>query len=290
VYVGDDLIQLRVLDWFDRNARDLPWRQDPQPWGVLVSEVMLAQTPVARVEPVWRQWLQRWPTPAALANEPASEIIRAWGRLGYPRRALRLHEAARRIVSEHQGAVPDDYDALRALPGVGDYTAAAVLSFAYGRRALVLDVNVRRLVARLRTGVAAPPAHATNAERAAAAALIPDAEPARWAAASMELGALICTARSPECQLCPVADDCRWLAAGRPGLGTATTKRQRFVGTDRQVRGLILTVLREAEGPVHRDRLDTVWPDEIQLLRALDSLIADGLLDPVGEDTVSLPS
>lgn len=288
--VGDDRIQLRVLDWFDRNARELPWRSDPEPWGVLVSEVMLAQTPVARVEPIWRQWLQRWPTPAQLATEPGSEVIRAWGRLGYPRRALRLHQAAQMIVTDHDGQVPDDYDQLRALPGVGDYTAAAVLSFAFGRRAIVLDVNVRRFLARLQSGVAAPPAHATKAERAAAAALIPAADPARWAAASMELGALICTARSPGCQRCPVAEDCRWLAAGRPGLGSSTTRRQRFEGTDRQVRGLIMAVLREAHGPVSIGSLDTVWPDQVQLLRALDSLVADGLLDPIGNDTLALPS
>lgn len=256
----------------------------------MVSEVMLAQTPVARVEPIWRQWLKRWPTPAQLATEPGSEVIRAWGRLGYPRRALRLHEAARIIVTDHDGQVPDDYDQLRALPGVGDYTAAAVLSFAYGRRAIVLDVNVRRLLARLLSGVAAPPAHATNAERAAAAALIPTAEPARWAAASMELGALICTARSPRCPQCPVAEDCRWLAAGRPGLGASTTRQQRFDGTDRQVRGLIMAALRDALEPVPQAKLDLLWPDRVQLHRALDSLVSDGLVDPVGEDTLSLPT
>ncbi|MCB0916369.1 MAG: A/G-specific adenine glycosylase, partial [Actinobacteria bacterium] len=176
----------RLLAWFAENRRDLPWRQSSDPWGVLVSEVMLAQTPVARVEPVWRAWMDRWPEPADLAAEPAAEAIKAWGRLGYPRRALRLHEAAGIIVEQYGGEVPDDYDRLIALPGVGDYTAAAVVSFAFGGRATVLDVNVRRFYARYFDGQPAPATHLTAAERRRAAEIVPDRDPALWAGATME--------------------------------------------------------------------------------------------------------
>ena len=155
-----------VLAWFARHARDLPWRAPgTTPWSVLVSEIMLQQTPVARVVPAHQKWLARWPTPAALASEPAGEAIRQWGRLGYPRRALRLHETATIVTERHGGSVPADIDALRALPGIGSYTAAAVASFAFGQRHAVLDTNVRRVLARLFTGQPRP----TAAPSAAAA-------------------------------------------------------------------------------------------------------------------------
>ena len=136
-----------ILRWYADHARDLPWRRpEASAWSVLVSELMLQQTPVARVLPVHEAWLERWPTPASLAAEPSGEAVRAWGRLGYPRRALRLHAAAVAIVGRYDGAVPDSYDELITLPGVGDYTAAAVASFAFGRRHVVLDTNVRRVL------------------------------------------------------------------------------------------------------------------------------------------------
>ena len=195
-----------VIDWYHRHARDLPWRRaDASPWGVMVSEFMLQQTPVARVLQPWQQWLVRWPTPAALAAEPVGEAVRAWGRLGYPRRAQRLHAAATVITERHGGQVPQGLDELMALPGVGAYTAGAVTAFAFGRRAVVLDTNVRRVLARALDGVALPHPHQTVAEVRRAEALVPqdDAEAASWAAASMELGALVCTARSPRCGECP---------------------------------------------------------------------------------------
>src|SRR3954452_21767937 len=202
-----------VMRWYSLNARDLPWRRaDATPWGVLVSEFMLQQTPVARVEPAWRDWTQRWPTPAALAAEPAGEAVRAWGRLGYPRRALRLHAAATAIVERHGGEGPADHDELLAVPGVGAYTAAAVASFAYRRRHVVLDTNVRRVLGRVVRGVELPGPSVTRAEREAAAALLPDDGPtaAAWAVATMELGALVCVASAPRCADCPVADLCAW--------------------------------------------------------------------------------
>ena len=211
-----------VLTWYARNARDLPWRApDATPWAVLVSEIMLQQTPVARVLPEYLSWIARWPTPAALAAAPAGEAIRQWGRLGYPRRALRLHETATILVARHGGTVPADLDALRALPGIGSYTAAAVASFAFGQRHAVLDTNVRRVLARLVAGQpwAGTASSVSVAERRLAESLLP-AEPAvaaRWSVAVMELGALVCTAAGPRCGDCPVARECAWLAAGAPG-------------------------------------------------------------------------
>src|SRR3954471_11061044 len=167
-----------VLDWYAVAARDLPWRRPgTSAWAVLVSEFMLQQTPVARVLPVYEQWLERWPAPADLALEPSGEAVRAWGRLGYPRRALRLHACAVAITRTHGGEVPDSYDDLRALPGIGDYTAAAIASFAYGRSHAVLDTNVRRVLGRTITGQEFPAASVTRAERDLAESLVPPTDP-----------------------------------------------------------------------------------------------------------------
>lgn len=247
-------LHLRVTDWFRENARDLPWR-DPgcSPWGILVSEVMLQQTPVVRVLPVWREWLERWPTPAHLAAEPSGAAVRHWGRLGYPRRALRLHAAATAIVAGHAGEVPATYDELLSLPGVGTYTAAAVAAFAFGRRETVVDTNIRRVHARLVGGTALPAPALTAAETRRAVALLPDDEAlsVQWNAAVMELGAVVCTARAPLCDACPVIDACAWIAAGRPAP-EYVPKGQSWAGTDRQVRGAIVAVLRHADSPVAR--------------------------------------
>ena len=288
-----------VVGWFDDHARDLPWRApDRTPWGVLVSEVMLQQTPVVRVEPAWRAWMSAWPTPADLAAAPTADVLRAWDRLGYPRRALRLQECARAVVERHGGEVPTDEDALLALPGVGAYTAAAVRAFAFGRRSVVLDTNVRRVLARAVDGVALPAPSLTAAEARRAAALVPaaDADAARWAAASMELGALVCTARAPRCDVCPVRASCAWLAAGRPADEHAHRRRtQAWTGTDRQARGRIMAVAREALGPVPQHAVDAAWPDATQRARALASLLADGLLvathpSPDTDPTYALPT
>jgi len=280
-------------DWYRDHARELPWRAaDRTPWGVLVSEVMLQQTPVHRVEPVWRAWLTRWPTPADLADADLAEVLRAWGRLGYPRRALRLHQAAGLIQDRHGGQVPDDETALLALPGVGGYTAAAVRAFAFGRRAVVLDTNVRRVLARALAGDALPPPHLVAAETATADALLPDddAGAALTAAALMELGALVCTARGPRCEHCPLAQRCAWLAAGSPADTQAHRRRsQPWHGTDRQARGQVLAALRATHGPVLL--ADITWPDRAQLDRCVATLAHDGLVvhDP-GTATVRLPS
>ncbi len=289
---GSDLVSA-VIAWFEIHRRDLPWREpDRTPWGVLVSEVMLQQTPVSRVVPAWRDWMARWPEPADLAAAPPGEAIRQWGRLGYPRRALRLHAAARRICEEHGGQVPRDEAALRELPGVGEYTAGAVRAFAFGQRALVLDTNVRRVLARVVGGREHAPRSISAAERSSADALLPrdPATAARWSIAAMELGALVCTAGSPGCQRCPVTRGCGWSVAGRPAGMGPPRPAQRFAGTDRQVRGLLLAVLREAGGPVGRERLDQAWvADPVQRERALLGLVADGLAEPFGENHFALP-
>ncbi|HEX8631458.1 MAG TPA: A/G-specific adenine glycosylase [Catenuloplanes sp.] len=276
-----------AIEWYDQNARDLPWRAPGvSAWAVLVSEVMLQQTPVVRVLPAWRAWLDRWPVPAALAADPPAEAIRMWGRLGYPRRAMRLHACAVAIGQRHDGAVPTDLDALLALPGVGTYTARAVATFAYGQRHPVVDTNVRRVVSRAVAGEPDAGPTTTAADLTAMAALLPE-EPARAARASiafMELGALVCTARAPRCPQCPLAGQCAWRAGGRPTPAGPTRRPQRYAGTDRQVRGLLLAVLRESTGPVARGRLDLVWHDEVQRARALAGLVDDGLVEPLDSD------
>jgi A/G-specific adenine glycosylase len=282
-----------VTDWFDENRRELPWRAaDRTPWGVLVSEVMLQQTPVARVVPAWTSWMARWPNPADLAGESTGEAVRQWDRLGYPRRALNLHAASLAIVERHDGRVPDREADLRALPGVGEYTAAAVLAFAFGRHSVVLDTNVRRVLARLIDGQQHPGPSLTAAERARAATLVPDgdAAAARWSAAVMELGALVCTANSPRCGSCPVEDLCAWVRAGRPAYDGPQRRVQRFAGTDRQARGRILAVLRASASSVDRPAIEATWDDAIQRERALDGLVADGLVELVGEDRYGLPT
>ncbi len=270
-----------VLTWYAEHQRDLPWRRPgTSPWSVMVSEFMLQQTPVVRVLPVHEAWLERWPTATALADEPAGEAVRAWGRLGYPRRALRLHAAATVIRDEHGGEVPDTYESLLALPGVGDYTAAAIASFAFGRRHVVLDTNVRRVLARTLSGVEFPAPAVNKAERVLAASVLPttDEDAATWAVATMELGAVVCTAARPACERCPVVDLCAWHAAGRPAYDGPARKVQDYAGTDRQCRGRLLGVVRDADGPVPRGRLDAEWHLDEQRDRALAGLLADGLL------------
>lgn len=285
-------LQDDVLSWYAASSRTLPWREpDAGPWAVLVSEFMLQQTPVARVLPAYREWLTRWPTPAALAAEPAGEAVRAWGRLGYPRRALRLHAAATAIVARHNGAVPDRHEDLLALPGVGVYTAAAVASFAFGQRHAVVDTNVRRVLARAVTGQAEPSPSPTRADVRLAESVLPDdpATAARWAVASMELGALVCTARAPRCESCPIAGRCAWVLAGRPAYDGPPRRGQTYDGTDRQARGRLLAVLRDTAGPVRKDALDRAWADAVQRERALDGLVADGLVEPLGRNRYRLP-
>lgn len=275
-----------VLAWFRDHRRDLPWRVPGiGAWPVLVSEVMLQQTPVSRVEPVWRAWMERWPTPSHLAAAGPGDAVRAWGRLGYPRRALRLRECAGAVVDGHGGEVPREPEHLLALPGIGAYTAAAVAAFAFGDRVAVLDTNVRRVLARVLGGDAGPAVSIRRAEVERAEAVLP-ADPAAasaWSVAVMELGALVCTARSPRCADCPVASICAWRAAGFPPSAALARRPQAWHGTDRQARGRLMAVLRDADhvDRVSPSRLASAWPDGEQRSRALASLLADGLVEQV---------
>jgi A/G-specific adenine glycosylase len=285
-----------LLDWYSHAARHLPWRdRAATPWAVLVSEIMLQQTPVVRVLPAYEQWIARWPTPAALAAATPGDAVRAWDRLGYPRRALRLHAAATTIVARHGGEVPADYAQLLALPGIGDYTAAAVAAFAFRQRHVVLDTNVRRVLARALSGLpgpAEPTSAPTVAERRVADQLLPDdgERAATFSVALMELGALICRARTPQCRGCPMADRCGWRLAGFPASPLPPRRGQGYEGTDRQARGAVLAILRAQPRPTHLRALRAAWTDTVQLDRALGGLVADGLVEPLARNRFRLPT
>jgi len=246
----------------------------------MVSEFMLQQTPVQRVLPVWEKWLAKWPTPRDLAEAKRSDVITDWGRLGYPRRALRLHESATIIARDYKNAVPQDLTDLRSLPGVGEYTAAAIAAFAFNQSTLVLDVNIRRLFARVIDGVEFPTASPSQIERRLRTDLIPS-DGAKWAAATMELGALVCTSKNPDCAACPLKRQCAWRKAGYP-KSELVRKSQAWVGTDRQCRGVIVQALRE-EKKLSARRLKELWHDSSQVEAALKTLIADGLIETTGK-------
>ena len=279
-----------VIAWFAVNGRDLPWRRPGfTAWGALVSEFMLQQTPVNRVLPKLAEWLERWPTPADLAAASPGDAVRAWDRLGYPRRALNLHATAVAIVERHDGRVPSGVPELLALPGIGDYTARAVSVFAFGQRHPVVDINIRRVIARAVLGLS-DPGPAAKRDLVDMEALLPssDEDARAFNAGIMELGALVCVARTPRCESCPIAEQCAWRLAGYPATdGPAAPRQKKYEGSDRQVRGLVLAELRASDIPVARSEL--TWRDEQQLDRAIASLILDGLIVDTG-DALELPS
>ena len=284
--MSDQSYAKEISQWFKKNKRDLPWRK-ADAWGILVSEFMLQQTPVNRVLPVYNQWMQKWPSAAALAKATPAEVITAWGRLGYPRRALRLHECAKVITSQHGGKIPTTETELRKLPGIGEYTAAAMVAFAFSERSLVLDINIRRLFARLYDGEQTPKNSATKDEKERYEQLIPKKDPHVWAAATMELGALICTAQSPKCALCPVANKCLWRSLDYP-QSEIVKRRQTWHGTDRQCRGMIVQSLRENE-ILTRTQIQELWDVPSQLEKAILTLLDDGLIEARGRNKFSLP-
>lgn len=279
-------IEKEITSWFIENKRDLPWR-NTTPWGVMVSEFMLQQTPVVRVLPKWHEWMLRWPTPADLAQATTAEVITAWGRLGYPRRALRLYESAKVIARDFNNEVPQTEEALRTLTGVGDYTAAAIAAFAYEGKTLVLDINIRRLFTRIFDGVEFPTSASTKSERIAREELIPVKGAHNWAAATMELGALICTARNPQCNDCPVIAQCSWRANGYP-KSELKKKTQTWHGTDRQCRGTIVQALRENSSLTEKE-IKKLWYEDSQVEKALETLLKDGLISRSARRRYCLP-
>lgn len=290
-----DSIAVALSAWFARHKRPFPWRDArTNGWGILVSEFMSQQTQIERVVPKWLEWMKRWPTPSALAADAAGEAVKAWDRLGYPRRALWLHQAATVIASEHVNVVPRDVDTLLTLPGVGPYTARAVAVFAYGDRHPVVDTNTRRVLARTLHGLAQA-GMPKPGDLDDLLLLLPEDEvdQAVFNAAIMELGALVCTSRTPMCGQCPIASWCAWRVAGYPdNAPTKRPKQASFRGSDREARGRIMALVRNSSGPVSEaDALSAARSDASdadQSTRALESLVSDGLIVRDGA-TLRLP-
>jgi A/G-specific adenine glycosylase len=276
-----------ITSWFKKNKRDLPWR-NTTPWGVMVSEYMLQQTPVNRVLPKWDEWMKRWPTPKDLAKASPAEVITAWGRLGYPRRALRLHAAAQIIAEDFNNQVPEDPTILQTLPGIGEYTAAAIGAFAFEKQTLVMDVNIRRLLTRIIDGNEHPKPAPTVKEKASRLALQPPKNAHTWAAATMELGALVCTSINPICEQCPVIGQCNWRKNGYPKTDLVR-KSQDWHGTDRKCRGTIVQALRENES-LTESAIKKLWPDESQVEKALKTLQEDLLIEAIPRKRYRLPA
>lgn len=266
-----------VLAWGTPRLRDLPWRHRRDPWQILVAEVMLQQTQAERVVPKWDDFLDRFPTPFDCAEASLADVLRLWQGLGYPRRARNLHEAARTIVRRHGGRLPDDLEALLLLPGVGPYTARAVLAFAFERDVAVVDTNIARILARS-VGERLTPKRA----QLAADSLVPTGGGWVWNQVLMDLGAIVCRPQ-PRCSECPITQSCAWFATGRgvpdPASGSAGVSGPQgpFDGSDRQARGRVLAAL--GAGP----RPATDFDDRI-----ISSLVADGLIE-VDTTTVRLP-
>jgi A/G-specific adenine glycosylase len=276
-----------IVSWFTKNKRDLPWRKT-SPWGVMVSEFMLQQTPVNRVLPKWSEWMERWPTPKDLAKATPAEVITAWGRLGYPRRALRLHNAAQVISKDFKNEVPPDVKTLQLLPGIGEYTAAAISAFAYQQRTLVMDINIRRVLTRLIDGHEHPKTAPTAREKTTRWLLVPNKNAHVWAAATMELGALVCTSSKPKCEICPVITLCNWRKNGYP-KSEVVRKSQAWDGTDRKCRGTIVQALRENES-LTESEIKKLWADQSQVEKALKTLQEDLLIEAIPRKRYRLPA
>ena len=266
--------QHEVLAWYRREKRSFSWRAMRDPYRILVSEVMLQQTQTSRVVPAYRAFLRRFPTLRRLALAPAGDVLKAWGSLGYNRRALGLHRAAQAIVDQHGGRVPDDPAVLRSLPGIGPYTASAVACFAYDSQVPVVDTNVRRVVSRASLGVDAPRADARDVE-AAAAAWLPDGRAYEWNQALMDIGATLCRGAEPRCSACPLRTVCVYRRRPPTTQARRATREPRFEGSRRQRRGAVVRVLREANGPVTLAALSRMVPDVDEVL---DALASDGLI------------
>jgi len=276
-------LSMAILDWAEAERRDLPWRRTRDPWAVLVSELMLQQTQVARVVGAYPAFIARFPTPTACAAAPVADVIRLWAGLGYNRRALLLHRAARKLVADHSGNVPDRLPGLLRLPGVGPYTARAVLAFAFERDVAVLDRNARRVLSRALGGAV---------KQSDADAVVPSGKGWAWNQAVLDLGAIVCRAR-PRCGACPAAAAraCAWHAAGRPEPDPwpRAAGQTCFEGSDREGRGRLVRALRERPVPWANIADATGWPEERErALRVARALVAEGLAAD-GGDRLSLP-
>lgn len=285
-------MQREVINWYRRHQRDLPWRESGFPaWGTLMCEFMLQQTPVARVAPIIGDWLERWPTPAAMAASTSGDVVRAWGTLGYPRRALWLHACAVAITERYGGDVPRSVDDLLTLPGIGHYTSRAVAVFAFGAHEPIVDTNIRRVIARHNEGHADQGPPSTQRDLEAMRAVLPPAKDSpAFNIGLMELGSLVCTAKNPKCTECPIASTCAWALAGYPESDRpGKPKQKKYEGSDRQARGAVLAVLRASEHPVTTADISQSWPDAAQRGRVIDSLLRDGLIELIDNDRYQLP-
>jgi A/G-specific adenine glycosylase len=272
-------MQSAVLDWYAENARDLAFRRTTDPWSVLVSEVIAQQTQAARAAKAWTRFISQFPTPAALTSASPATAIRAWRGLGYNRRAVALREAAIAIVDEHGGRVPDSYDELVRLPGIGSYTARAVLAIAFNQTVAALDTNIRRVLDRAFVGAEAAP---RRAFQVLADGFVPAGRAATWTHALMDIGAAFCRARDPRCDACPLASHCRYVAAGRPSSGPVSRSKapKEFPKTRRWLRGRVLDRLRDApdrrwvtfDRPIGTHHVDAV-------IEALGALSREGMLE-----------
>lgn len=272
-----------ILEWGVQRLRDLPWRATRDRWAVLVSEVMLQQTQVHRVMPKYAQFMSAFPTVQECASAPLGDLLTIWQGLGYPRRCRNLQEAAKAVVRHHGGVVPNELESLLALPGVGDYTARAVMAFADHRDVAVVDTNIARVLARLMN----EPLGKTRAQ-VLADSLVPTGQAWEWNQALMDLGATVCTARSPKCDECPVGAMCAWKTVGGPDpapRSAMTSKPQaRFEGSDRQARGRLMKTL--VSNGVRRDDAAAVMglgDDRRRAEILVQALLSEGLVIQVNE-------
>lgn len=265
-----------VLTWYAASGRSLPWRDADDPYVVLVSEIMLQQTQVVRVLPAFAAFIERFPTVQGLAVAGRAEVVQAWRGLGYNRRAVALHRAAQEVVDRFDGRIPDDLAALQSLPGVGEYTARAVLAFAFDRDVAPVDTNIRRVISRAIAGEALR----GSVLQAAADAAVPIGHGRDWSAALMDLGARYCASR-PLCEDCPITAQCAWFSAGGadPAAAASPPAQAKFAGSTRFHRGRLLDALRDGDVPLRMVATAAHLKDEQVAAQLAAALVRDGLAE-----------
>ena len=279
----------KVFLWWDSEKRDLPWRISRDPWAILVSEFMLQQTQASRVVEKYKTFLKRFPNPTTCANSTPGKVIELWSGLGYNRRAINLHRTAKIIAEKHKGTVPDELSLLLDLPGIGDYTARAILAFSFEKDVAVVDVNVKRVLSRLEGRTLSMEEAQSIADQN-----LPTGEGWRWNQAMIEIGATICTARKTKCDKCPLKETCTWTknqAATDPAISVKSKKLETFEGSDRQGRGKLINALRN-EPIMEKDAPQIFgWPnDHKRCKRVLEKLEKDGLIVIADSGKISLPN